>query len=182
MKALTDLLPVILFVVAYQMYDIYTATMVLMVAVVAQIILLKLFKKPVEKMHWITLILVLAFGGLTLALRDPLFIMWKPTAINWALAAAFLFTEMFMQRGILRRMMEQAGSFPTDVIKRLNYAWVLFLVFLGAANLYVAYNFSEQVWVNFKLFGLMGFTLIFVIAQSLYLARYLQTEEQTSEE
>ena len=178
MKALIDLLPVALFVIAYQMYDIYTATAVLMVAVAAQIILLALFKKPIEKMHWITLVLVAVFGGLTLSMRDPLFIMWKPTVINWALAIAFLGSELLMDQGILRRMMKAAGDFPSFVLRRLNYAWVLFFIFLGASNLYVAFNYSEETWVNFKLFGLMGFTFVFIIGQGFYLARYM-TEEET---
>lgn len=182
MKLLTDLLPVILFVIAYQMYDIYVATVVLMAAIVAQIAYLKLTGKPIEKMHWITLALVIGFGGLTLGLRDPQFIMWKPTVINWLFAAALLLSEAFMQRGIVRRMLDTVGSFPTHVISRLNWAWSLFLFSLGVLNLYVAYNFSEETWVNFKLFGLMGLSLVFVIGQSLYLARYMQEPENNPAE
>lgn len=179
MKILTDLLPVILFVVIYQMYDIYMATLVLMVALTLQIALLKLMGKPVEKMQWITLILVLAFGGLTLGFRNPEFIMWKPTVINWMFAAALLGSELFMKRSLMARMLDSIASFPDFVISRLNYAWTLFLFSLGVLNLYVAYNFSEETWVNFKLFGLMGLSLVFVIGQSFYLARYMR--EQDSE-
>jgi len=182
MKLLTDLLPVILFVIAYQMYDIYVATLVLMAAIVVQIAYLKITGKPVEKMHWITLVLVIGFGGLTLGLRDPQFIMWKPTVINWLFAAALLLSEAFMQRGIVRRMLDTVGEFPAQVVSRLNWGWALFLFSLGVLNLYVAYNFSEETWVNFKLFGLMGLSLVFVIGQSLYLARYMQDPENNPAE
>jgi intracellular septation protein len=182
MKLLTDLLPVILFVIAYQMYDIYMATIVLMGAIVAQIAFLKLTGKPVEKMHWITLVLVIGFGGLTLGLRDPQFIMWKPTVINWMFAAALLLSAIFMQRGIMRRMLDTIGDFPHHVVTRLNWAWAMFLFSLGVLNLYVAYNFAEETWVNFKLFGLMGLSLVFVIGQSFYLARHMQDTENNAAE
>jgi len=182
MKLLTDLFPAILFVIAYQMYDIYVATIALMVTIVAQIAYFKLSGKPVEKMHWITLGLVIAFGGLTLGLRDPQFIMWKPTVINWLFAAALLLSGLFMQRGIMRRMLDTIGEFPLTVVSRLNLAWALFLFSLGMLNLYVAYNFSEATWVNFKLFGLMGLTLVFVIGQGFYLARYMQDPDNNRAE
>lgn len=176
MKAIIDLVPVILFAGAYFLYDFYVATWVLMVAVVAQIVLLKLFGKPVEKMHWITLILVVGFGALTLFLHDPLFLMWKPTAINWLFAAAMLGSQLWMKRSIMARMLESVAHFPDFVTARLSYAWALFLFLLGVLNLYVAYNFSEAVWVNFKLFGLLGLTLAFTLAQGFYLARYMPEE------
>lgn len=182
MKLLSDLLPVILFVVVYRFYDIYLATWVLMAAMVMQIAWLKLRGKPVEKMHWVTLVLVLAFGALTLGLHDPLFIMWKPTVVNWLFAAALLFSAWFMQRGLLQRMLETVAEFPSAVIKRLNYAWVAFLVGLGALNLFVAYHYSEDIWVNFKLFGLMGLTLVFALAQGLYLARHMPERPQDAAE
>lgn len=178
MKMLSELLPVVLFVVAYQLYGIYTATWVLMGSVILQLLWLKLSGRPIEKMHWITLAVVLVFGGLTLGLHDPLFIMWKPTVINWAFAAALLFSGWFMRRGLLQRMLENVADFPAAVVNRLNYAWVLFLFSLGALNLYIAYNFSEDVWVNFKLFGMMGLTLVFAIGQGFYLARHMPPESQ----
>ena len=182
MKLLTDLFPVILFVAAYQMYDIYVATIALMAAIVAQIAYLKLSGKPVEKMHWITLGLVIGFGGLTLGLRDPQFIMWKPTVINWLFAAALLLSGLFMQRGIMRRMLDTIGEFPLRVVSRLNLAWTFFLFGLGVLNLYVAYNFSEATWVNFKLFGFLGLTLAFMLAQGFYLARFIEAENATPED
>lgn len=177
MKLLFDMLPLVLFFVFYQLYDIYVATMILMAAMTSQILLMKLTGRPVEKMHWITLVLVLAFGALTLGLRNPQFIMWKPTIINWLFAAALLLSEWFMARGFLRRMLAPVADFPEAVVVRLNYAWVGFLTGAGLLNLYVAYNFEESTWVDFKLFGLTGLSLVFIILQSLYLARHMPAPE-----
>src|SRR5210317_627537 len=179
MKMLTDLLPVIAFVVIYQLYDIYIATAALMVLLIAQIAFFKLTGKPVEKVHWITLWLVLFFGTLTLVLHDPVFIMWKPTVINWAFAAALLVSHWFMKRGLIARMLDAVASFPDLIIQRLTYAWTFFLIGLGALNLYVAFNFDEATWVNFKLFGLMGLTLVFALGQGLYLARHMPENQQS---
>lgn len=173
MKLLNDFLPLILFFVFYQLYDIYVATQVLMAAMVLQLGLIKLLGHRIERMHWVILGLVLVFGALTLGLRDPLFIMWKPTIVNWLFAAALLFSEWFLERGFLRRMLAAIGDFPDPMIVRLNWAWVIFLVLEGVLNLYVAYNFSESAWVNFKLFGLTALSLLFMLAQGLYIARFM---------
>jgi Intracellular septation protein A len=133
----------------------------------------------VETMHWVTLGLLLFFGGLTLLLRDPVFIKWKPTVVNWLFAAAFLGSALFMERSLLQRMMDHAVTLPDAVWKRLNLAWVGFFLFIGAANLYVAYNFPEETWVDFKLFGMMGLTLLFLVAQGFYLSRYIELNEES---
>lgn len=173
MKILTELIPVFLFFGAYQVFDIYVATGVLMAAMVVQIAWFKLVGRPVERMHKIGLVLVLGLGALTLAFRNPLFLMWKPTVINWLFAAALLLSARFMQRGILQRMLDTVAAFPATVVQRLNLAWAGFLVLLGVLNLAVAYNFSEAIWVDFKLFGLMGLTLLFALGQGFYLARHM---------
>ena len=182
MKMLADLFPVILFFVAYQLFDIYVATQVAIAAAVLQVAYNRLRYKKIESMHWVTLGLLVVFGGLTLALRDPTFIKWKPTVVNWLFAAAFLFSQFFMQRGLLQRMMDHAVTLPDLAWGRLNTAWVAFFFAMGVINLYVAYNFSEQVWVNFKLFGFLGLTLVFMLAQGFYLARFLPIENTTSED
>ncbi|MCB1724827.1 MAG: septation protein A [Gammaproteobacteria bacterium] len=177
MKMLTDLFPVILFFVAYQLYDIYVATAVAIVAAAAQVVYLKLRHGKVETAQWVTLVLLAVFGGLTLALRDPTFIKWKPTVVNWLFAAAFLFSQMLMQRSLLRRMMDHAISLPDPVWSRLNLAWVTFFIAMGVLNLYVAYNYPEDVWVNFKLFGFLGLTVLFMLLQGIYLSRHMQSDE-----
>ncbi|BAN69159.1 septation protein A [endosymbiont of unidentified scaly snail isolate Monju] len=178
MKLLSDLFPLLLFFIAYQHYDIYVATQVLMGTMALQLVVMKLAGRRIETMHWITLALVLGFGALTLGLRDPRFIMWKPTIVNWLFAAALLFSEWFMDKGLLRRLFEKLGDFPQAVLRNLNRAWVIFLVGEGLLNLYVAYNYPESTWVNFKLFGLTGLSLVFILGQSLYLARHMPRESE----
>ena len=182
MKMLADLFPVILFFVAYQLFDIYIATQVAIAAAAIQVAYHRIRFGKVENTHWLTLGLLVLFGGLTLALRDPTFIKWKPTVVNWLFAAAFLLSQLFMRRSLLRRMMDHAVALPEPAWARLNSAWVLFFFGMGVLNLYIAYNFSEQTWVNFKLFGFLGLTLAFMLAQGIYLARHMETENSTAED
>lgn len=179
MKILTDFLPIILFFVAYKTYDIYVATAVAIGASLIQVLWSLLRTRKVETMHLVTLGIIVVFGGATLLLRDPTFIKWKPTVVNWLFAAAFLGSQFIGEKSFLRRMMDHAIEAPVAVWNRLNYAWVIFFIFSGALNLYVAYNFDEDTWVDFKLFGMLGLTLVFVVAQSLYLYRYVQIEPET---
>ena len=118
------------------------------------------------------------FGGLTLALHDPVFIKWKPTVVNWLFAVAFLISGLFMERNLLQRMMDHAISLPSNIWYRLNLAWITFFISAGLANLYVAYNYSESTWVDFKLFGMLGLTLLFMLLQGFYLARHMQPQEE----
>ena len=182
MKMLADLFPVILFFIAYQLFDIYVATQVAIAAAVLQVAYHKVRYGKVENTQWLTLGLLAVFGGLTLALRDPTFIKWKPTVVNWLFAAAFLFSQIFMRRSLLRRMMDHAIALPDAAWLRLNTAWVTFFFGMGVLNLYIAYNYSEQTWVNFKLFGFLGLTLAFMLAQGFYLARHMQTDSPTTED
>lgn len=182
MKMLADLFPVILFFVAYQLYDIYIATAVAIAAAALQVAYHLVRHRRVEHMHWVTLGLLVVFGGLTLALRDPNFIKWKPTVVNWLFAAAFLASQLFMQRSLLQRMMDHAVTLPGPVWQRLNTAWVTFFFAMGVLNLFVAYRFSENVWVNFKLFGFLGLTLLFMLAQGFYLARHMPADAASTEE
>ncbi len=182
MKMLADLFPVILFFIAYQLFDIYVATQVAIAAAVLQVAYHKIRYGKVENTQWITLGLLTVFGGLTLALRDPTFIKWKPTVVNWLFAGAFLFSQIFMRRSLLRRMMDHAIALPDLAWLRLNTAWVAFFFSMGVLNLYVAYNYSEQTWVNFKLFGFLGLTLAFMLAQGFYLARHMETDTSTTED
>ncbi len=182
MKFLADFFPVLLFFGAYQLWDIYVATTAAILASCVQVGYAWLRRGKVETMHLVTLGLLIFFGGLTLALRDPLFIKWKPTVVNWLFAAAFLGSHYVGDRPIVQRMMAQAVTLPPPVWRRLSLAWVLFFFLVGILNLFVAYNFAEEVWVNFKLFGMLGLTLLFVVAQSFYLARHMEPPDGTREE
>jgi intracellular septation protein len=173
MKFLFDLFPVILFFAAFQLWDIYVATAVAIAASFAQIAWLALRRKKIDAMLWASLAIIVVFGGLTLLLRDKTFIQWKPTVLYW-LFGAVLAGGALAGRNLIRAMMSQQIRLPERVWARLNWSWVGFFAFMGAANLYVAYNYSESAWVNFKLFGGMGLMLLFVLAQGLVLAKYVE--------
>ncbi len=159
------------------MYDIYTATAVLIVACAIQTFGHRIIKGRFENAHLITLILVALFGGLTLFLQDDVFIKWKPTAINWLFAIVFIGSRFIGEKPVIERMMGANIVLPSTVWTKLNLAWALFFIVLGALNLYVAFSFDTDTWVNFKLFGLMGLTFIFIIAQSFYLMPYIKENE-----
>ncbi len=192
MKVFFDFLPVILFFIAYKFgggtYEwggeshevggIYVATAVMIVASLLQVILTWLFTKKVEKSHLITLVLVLILGGATLWLQNPNFIKWKPTVVNWLFAAGFFLVPFFSKQTLLEKMMSEQITLPKPVWKNLNIAWIFFFIGSGLANIYVAFNYPEATWVNFKLFGLMGLTILFIIGQSLYISKYIEEDEE----
>ncbi len=182
MKFLLDFFPILLFFVAYQLYDIYVATAVAIAGSLIQVGFAWLVRRRVEKMHLITLGLLVVFGGLTLALRDPLFIKWKPTVVNWLFAIVFLGSQYVGKKNMVARMMDHAVDLPALIWNRLNAAWALFFFASGVANLYVAFNFAEETWVSFKLFGMLGLTLVFVLLQAFYIARHVQDLKTTQKE
>ena len=173
MKFLFDLFPVILFFAAFQLWDIYVATGVAIAASFAQIGWLALRGERIDPMLWASLAIIVVFGGLTLALHDKTFIQWKPTVLYW-LFAAVLTGGALTRRNLIKAMMSKQIALPEPVWAKLNWSWVGFFAFMGAANLYVAYNFSESAWVNFKLFGGLGLMLLFVLGQGLVLSRYAE--------
>jgi len=176
MNFVADLLPVILFFACFHLFDIYVATGVAVAAAVIQVAYLKMRGRPVTTMQWVTLGLFVVFGGLTLALRDPMFVKWKPTIVNWLFGAVFLAAPLFTKRLPIERLIGHAVNLPRNAWQRLNLAWALFFLVLGGVNLFVAYRYEEAVWVNFKLFGLVGLTLLFALAQGFYLARHMIPE------
>lgn len=200
MKLLIDFLPVVIFFLVYKwapesieliapllnaeqisylqgLQPIILATAVLIPATALQLIYTRITTGKFEKMHLITLGLVVVLGGATVFLQNKEFIMWKPTIVNWLFAAAFLGSQVFLEKSFLQRMMESNISLPQPVWVKLNYAWIAFFVISGVINLIVAYSFSEDTWVNFKLFGLLGLTLVFIIGQSVFLYRYIEQKE-----
>jgi intracellular septation protein len=220
MKLLADFLPVILFFGAYQLYGIYVATAVAILASIAQVGYLWYKHRRVETAHLATLGILLVFGGLTLVLQDRSFIMWKPSVINWLFGLVLLGSQFIGRKPIIQRLMGGQLELENKIWQRLNMGWALFFLALGFLNLYVANDFFiaqsqlmelsglreidfdncaglfsgsqldmcnnahslEQSWVNFKLFGMMGLTLVFILLQALYLARYMPAAETTNEE
>lgn len=182
MKFLFDFFPILLFFAAYHLAGIYVATAVAMAASVVQIGAGWFIRKKVERMHWISTGLILVFGGMTLILHNPHFIMWKPTILNWLFALVFAGSAFIGAKPLVQRMMEHVLQVPTPIWHRVNWAWVLFFIVSGVANIVVAYRFSEDTWVNFKLFGLMGMTFVFMIAQGIYLARFAEQTETAGDD
>nr|VFJ93102.1 MAG: intracellular septation protein [Candidatus Kentron sp. LFY] len=201
MSFLFDFFPIVLFFVAFWFYDelkgglvdlgvdptvltlhensategILVATGVAIVATFFQVGISWLRHRRVEKMHLITLGLLVVLGGATLMFREEIFIKWKPTAVNWLFALVFLGSQFVGEKPLVRRIMEGKIELPSVVWTRLNMSWVVFFSAMGLLNLYVVYYFSTEFWVNFKLFGLLGFTLAFVVGQSFYLARHMKS-------
>jgi len=181
MKFLYDLFPLLLFFAAYKYYDIYTATAVAIVASFVQVSLYWMKHRRFESMHLVTLGAIVVFGGLTLALRDDTFIKWKPTIVYWILTALVLGSHYVGKRTLIDRMLSAQITLPTSVWTRLNLVWGGFFLLLGGLNIYVAFFYGleldeairQNIWVNFKVFGLLGITFIFILIQSIYMARHM---------
>ena len=180
MKLLFDFFPILFFFIAYKLFNIYVATGVAIASTFLQIAISWLRTRTVGTMQWVTLAVIIVFGGLTLYLHDEQFIKWKPTVINWLFGGAFLATQLFGQQTAIERVLGANLTLPQPVWRRLNLGWVLFFLCMGGANLYVMSHFDRDTWVNFKLFGMLGLTVVFIVLQSFYLSRYM-AEPDTKE-
>lgn len=185
MKFLFDFFPVIVFFAAFKIYGIYIATAASIAAAVLQVGLFWLRFRRFERMHLFTLAILAVFGGLTLALRDDTFIKWKPTLVNWVFAVVMAASHFIGDKPALERMLGAQLPLPAAVWRRLNLSWVAFFFVLGVLNIYVAFYYGldlshetrQETWVNFKVFGLLGLTLLFTLAQGLMIAKYLPTDK-----
>jgi len=207
MKFFFDFFPVILFFVAYKFFGdlppewlntvnqvpmisldskkptdaIFFATLVIIIATIIQNIGHFFVYKKLEKMHLISLGILLVFGTMTLALKDPLFIKWKVSIFNWVFAAVIIGSQFIGKKPLIERMMSHAIAAPKAIWKRINLSWGIFFAFVGLVNIYVAYTYSEEAWVNFKLFGMLGLTFVFMIAQGIYLAKHGTAVENSND-
>lgn len=177
MQLLLDYIPIIVFIFAYFYKGIFFATGVLMAVMPVVLLVQWLMTKKFNRIYTASTVLVLVLGGFTLAFRNPTFLYWKPTVLNWAIAVAFLGSQWIGEKTFVERMLGGAASLQKDQWVRLNQIWVAFFLFVGGVNLYVAYNFSEAFWVKFKLFGMLGITVVFVIIQSIWLSLAAQKTE-----
>jgi intracellular septation protein len=175
-KFFFDLFPVILFFVAFKFWGIYVATAVAIAATMVQVTWTRLKHGKVSNMQWGSLVIIVLFGGATLLLQDETFIKWKPTVLYWLAGVAFLGALGF-GKNLIKAVMSEGMELPEPVWTKLCIAWGVFFLFKGTLNLWVAYNFPTDTWVNFKLFGGMGLMLAFILAQALWLAKYLPDEE-----
>lgn len=202
MKLLFDLFPVILFFATFKyaekspelaadwmgsllgfvpddakMAPILLATVVVIVATVAQIVWVHFRHGKVDKMLWVSLVLVAFFGGLTLAFQNEAFIKWKPTILYWVFASSMAFSAYVLKKNAIKAMLGEQLTLPEPVWGRVNLSWIAFFLVMGGLNLFVAFNFSTDTWVNFKLFGGMGLMLVFVLGQGMLLSKYVEEEK-----
>lgn len=218
MKLLYDFFPIALFFIAYKTVGIYNATLILIAASLAQVGFAYYKNKKVETMQLVSLVLIVALGGLTVILRDKSIIMWKPTLVNWAFASAFLITSFFTAKPLIQHLLGSQLELPKAIWTRLNVLWVCFFIVSGSINIYFVKSFQsaelelinaapnmeaatiaelncdtdftsdvsdlckiakhkEETWVNFKLFGMLGLTFVFILLQGFYLYRFIQPED-----
>jgi len=178
MSSLLEFLLLAAFFLSYLWRGIYAATAVLMVGSVIAVAASWLLTRKVKPMLLITMVLALLFGGLTLFFRDPVFLKWKFSIIEWSLGVSLLASQFLGKKPFIRLAMEESIELPEAVWSRLNLMWALFFLFLGTLNVYVIYAFSTDFWVRFKVFGSIGLTLVFAVAQSVYLSRHMKTKEE----
>lgn len=150
------------------------ATAVAILSTVAQIIYLLIRRQKVDVMLWISLAIIVVFGGATIYLHDETFIKWKPTILYWCFSLALFISATYFKKNLVRVMMEKQMRLPDPVWKKVNLSWVLFFALMGILNLFIAFTASTDVWVNFKMFGGMGLMILFIIVQSISLAKYMK--------
>ncbi|HSW17833.1 MAG TPA: septation protein A [Ramlibacter sp.] len=177
MKLLLDFFPILLFFVAFKLWGIYVATAVAIVATVGQIAWLRYTTGKTEAMQWLSLGVIVLFGGATLVAHNESFIKWKPTVLYWLMGGALVVGQLGFGKNFIKLLMGAQMSLPDPVWRAMNWSWAAFFAVMGVLNLWVAFNYDTDTWVNFKLFGGMGLMAVFVIAQALYLSRYMKAEE-----
>lgn len=177
MQLFYEILPVFLFFIAFKFFGIYVATILGIGATFIQVILTRLVTSKWDRKQLITLGVFTFFGGLTLYFHDPIFVKWKPTIIFWIFAIILFGSQLFTKQPLIQRIMVNAlaGKYeiPFHVWTRLNIMWALFFILLGGINLFVAYTYSNDTWVNFKFYGITIALLVFSVLQALYLAKYM---------
>ncbi len=185
MKLLFDLFPLLIFFGAFKFYDIYLATAAAIIATFIQVTVFWLKNRRFESIHIITLVIITFFGGLTILLRDDVFIKWKPTVVNWLFSGVIVGMLFFTKKSALEYVMGKQIALPNAIWRNLNWAWAGFFLLLGLLNLYVAFYYNldadsavrTATWVNFKVFGLLGLTLIFAVGQMLFLSKHIELKD-----
>ncbi len=186
-KQFIDFIPLLLFFIVFKLEPrdielaghvisfggIFSATAILLISSVLVYGSLFLAHRRLEKSQWITLVGCLFFGGLTLAFHSETFLKWKAPVVNWLFALGFAGSHFIGEQPLIKRIMGHAVSLPDQIWTKLNIAWIIFFLFLGTSNLFVAFNFPS-IWVDFKVFGSLGMTVLFLIGQGIFLSRYMQ--------
>jgi intracellular septation protein len=178
MKILFDIFPVILFFVVFKLFGVYPATATAIIATFAQVGWVKWRHGKVDTTLWVSLGIIVVFGGATLLTHNDNFIKWKPTVLYWFFAGAILFSRAFLDKNLMRMLLHEKIELPDPVWLKLNYAWSIFFAVLGCLNLYVAFNYSTDTWVDFKLFGTTGMMLVFILLQAAFLSKHIKEDHQ----
>jgi intracellular septation protein len=178
MKLLLDFFPIILFFAAFKLWDIYVATGVAIAATIAQIAWLRYSTGKVEPMQWVSLGIIVVFGGATILAHDETFIKWKPTVLYWLMGAALAIGQLVFRKNLLKSVMGAQLELPEPAWRAMNWSWIAFFALMGVLNLWVAFNFDTDTWVTFKLFGGLGLMAVFVVGQALFLGRYIKDGKQ----
>jgi intracellular septation protein len=178
MKLLIDFFPIALFFAAFKIWGIYVATGVAIAATVAQIGWLRYSTGKVEPMQWLSLGIILVFGGATILSHDESFIKWKPTILYWMMGGALAVGMLFLRKNLLKSLMGSQLQLPDNAWRAMNWSWIAFFAVMGLLNLWVAFNFDTNTWVNFKLFGGLGLMAVFVVGQALFLGRYVKDPKE----
>jgi intracellular septation protein len=181
MKLLFDLFPVILFFIVFKLFGVFAATATAIAATFVQVAWVKHRHGKVDTMLWVSLGIITVFGGATLLLHDETFIKWKPTVLYWFFSASLLLAPVLFKKNLMRALLQEKMTLPDPVWDNLNLSWSAFFAVLGVVNLYVAYNFSTDTWVNFKLFGATGLMVLFIFAQAAMLAKHVEEDKKESE-
>ena len=178
MKLLLDFFPIALFFVAFKLWGIYVATAVAIVATIGQIAWLRYSTGKVEAMNWLSLGIIVVFGGATILAHDETFIKWKPTVLYWLMAASLAGGLLLFRKNLLKSLMGAQLELPEAAWRAMTWSWTGFFTVMGVVNLWVAYHFDTDTWVNFKLFGGLGLMALFIVAQALYLGRYIKDTKE----
>lgn len=178
MKQLFEFFPILLFFIAFKLYDIYVATAVVIVATILQVGYTWFRYRKVETMQWITLGLIIIMGGATILLHDEQFIKWKLSIIEWLFGLAFFGSQFIGKKPFVERMMSKSLTLPSFVWRRLNLFWGSFFMTVGFINVYVMFNYTTDQWVTFKTFGVPGLMVLFILVQMVFLYKYLPETEK----
>jgi intracellular septation protein len=178
MHAILEYIPLVIFFIFYKFGDIYWATGSLIVTSAIQIAYYLIKKQPVPKRNLIFFGLIAVFGGLTIFLHDDTFLKWKVTIINGIFAVALIASQKFFNKNIIKQFLAEALTLPEEIWNKLNLAWAMFFATCGLLNWYIAFNFSLEAWVNFKVFGLTGLTFVFAIGSVLSLYKYMPDDQE----
>ena len=181
MKLLIDFFPIALFFAVFKLWGIYPATAVAIVATIVQIAYLRFKLGKVEPMQWVSLGVIVLFGGATLLAQDENFIKWKPTVLYWLMGAALLVGQLLLRKNLIKSLMGGQVQLPDHAWNTLNWAWSGFFSAMGGLNLWIAYHFDTDTWVNFKMFGGLGLMLLFILVQAVYMSRFMQEKPQDSQ-